>query len=209
MRVLPRVRVSGIIPARAGFTRAGAAPRGMARDHPRSRGVYLRPPAAGCGAEGSSPLARGLPEVMPSSRCRTGIIPARAGFTACGRAAGASRTDHPRSRGVYGPGARRRRTAAGSSPLARGLRHRRHTMSTIARIIPARAGFTHCECLLEGALMDHPRSRGVYFRALCVRSFRVGSSPLARGLLEDLDESGPEAGIIPARAGFTGTCWAL
>ena len=49
-----------IIPARAGFTDYGAGPEPRRRDHPRSRGVYLRPTPGGLRMSGSSPLARGL-----------------------------------------------------------------------------------------------------------------------------------------------------
>ena len=55
----------GIIPARAGFTRAAAfASRGL-RDHPRSRGVYLTASAPRLRKNGSSPLARGLRILRP------------------------------------------------------------------------------------------------------------------------------------------------
>ena len=91
-------------------------------DHPRSRGVYFRRLDIGDRALGSSPLARGLPQSIPKLTDRTGIIPARAGFTV---AAGFADVE-----------------GQGSSPLARGL----HAVSQIKegdlRIIPARAGFT-------------------------------------------------------------------
>ena len=53
------------------------------------------------------------------------------------------------------------------------------------------------------AFEDHPRSRGVYRISSMIFAPRLGSSPLARGLL-----AGPAAKvfahrIIPARAGFT------
>ena len=50
-------------------------------DHPRSRGVYVMKNALEKGEEGSSPLARGLLMYALISKPRTGIIPARAGFT--------------------------------------------------------------------------------------------------------------------------------
>ena len=52
---------------------------------------------------------------------------------------------------------------------------------------------------------DHPRSRGVYAETVTARMRVMGSSPLARGLRGDGvdDRLGP--GIIPARAGFTGS----
>ena len=51
---------------------------------------------------------------------------------------------------------------------------------------------------------DHPRSRGVYHFSspFCVGP--VGSSPLARGLLECPATRYFNYRIIPARAGFTG-----
>ena len=50
---------------------------------------------------------------------------------------------------------------------------------------------------------DHPRSRGVYASRAGEAAKRVGSSPLARGLLSAGRARLREARIIPARAGFT------
>ena len=72
---------AGIIPARAGFT---VRPRHRHRrvgDHPRSRGVYDEKGWHATGAQGSSPLARGLLEAVVRDGPQLGIIPARAGFT--------------------------------------------------------------------------------------------------------------------------------
>ena len=55
--------LSGIIPARAGFTLPNALYNFEHRDHPRSRGVYVIPAHAGSTRRGSSPLARGLPRL--------------------------------------------------------------------------------------------------------------------------------------------------
>ena len=77
---LPAV-ITGIIPARAGFTLAGVAVEKVAEDHPRSRGVYVLLPAPYRDALGSSPLARGLRDWGASELTARGIIPARAGFT--------------------------------------------------------------------------------------------------------------------------------
>ena len=99
--VLPVV-TAGIIPARAGFTRGGSHGfRGLA-DHPRSRGVYVYPSRYVKGTVGSSPLARGLQAKAAGDSAKTGIIPARAGFTL--ETEGKNFLTH------------------GSSPLARGLR---------------------------------------------------------------------------------------
>ena len=93
----------------------------MARDHPRSRGVYSSPESADAAMAGSSPLARGLRLGDTHDRRPEGIIPARAGFT--GRRYGDSPAgrDHPRSRGVYTSRVLALIVAGGSSPLARGL----------------------------------------------------------------------------------------
>ena len=90
-----------IIPARAGFTVPPVAGGAVEQDHPRSRGVYDDSPARARGAQGSSPLARGLRAARRSARVGGGIIPARAGFTASRARACVLVEDQPRSRGVY------------------------------------------------------------------------------------------------------------
>ena len=176
----------GIIPARAGFTRAPAAYALRDEDHPRSRGVYSATTTPGQNTVGSSPLARGLPEDVGVGGVDVGIIPARAGFTDRRSGRPRARGDHPRSRGVY----RRRRAGGcrghGSSPLARGLRRPARPRAGGGGIIPARAGFTW----ICTAPTPTP----------------VGSSPLARGLLVGAEDVGVGGGIIPARAGFTPGC---
>ena len=52
-------------------------------------------------------------------------------------------------------------------------------------------------------MRDHPRSRGVYPDGYAVISGKLGSSPLARGLLAGLPRVVAAKGIIPARAGST------
>ena len=91
----------------------------------------------------------------------------------------------------------------GSSPLARGLLGGMLSRFSYHRIIPARAGFTWFVQNGQGALTDHPRSRGVYFLWRRTAASLVGSSPLARGLHLYVPEGQTCLGIIPARAGFT------
>ena len=178
-----KIRLSRIIPARAGFTMVAGIALALAADHPRSRGVYAQNRPVRISVPGSSPLARGLPldEVAVIKRHR--IIPARAGFTRGECVSHSCPADHPRSRGVYGDLAATEAAEWGSSPLARGLRRR---PSGHAAERP-----------------DHPRSRGVYrfyrFRD-CLPS---GSSPLARGLPRHQSHRPRPPRIIPARAGFT------
>ena len=155
-----------IIPARAGFTLQGDLPARDDRDHPRSRGVYPWPARGGCPPRGSSPLARGLPQLRTWLKSRGGIIPARAGFTwpPCRWTTGAA--DHPRSRGVYKASMNVSLMGCGSSPLARGLRVILDGKPRVDGIIPARAGFTLLRHLRGVGGEDHPRSRGVYSATL-------------------------------------------
>ena len=74
----------------------------------------------------------------------------------------------------------------GSSPYARGLLTDGEGGTVVGRIIPA--------C---------PRMRGVYIRNPIASFTYMGSSPLARGLLNRTLDIGQVMGIIPARAGFT------
>ena len=91
----------------------------------------------------------------------------------------------------------------GSSPLARGLLGAVAARDLYSGIIPARAGFTSTEYQTGRKRSDHPRSRGVYMPSMVSRRDAEGSSPLARGLLGPVAAGDLDAGIIPARAGFT------
>ena len=152
---------------------------------------------------GSSPLARGLLSQMIAIILPPRIIPARAGFTAAAPPMGDVTPDHPRSRGVYAWEPVPVRRHLGSSPLARGLRCPRTSWSPAARIIPARAGFTHRGHDAGRSDADHPRSRGVYEPPPPPEVAEVGSSPLARGLPWSASNLERTPRIIPARAGFT------
>ena len=171
-----------IIPARAGFTRAQNWFEVHKADHPRSRGVYISRALAHTAKVGSSPLARGLHG--------DGLSLSLA-------------WDHPRSRGVYVGSAAALARAAGSSPLARGLQDRVDTSGGGERIIPARAGFTPGTSGDNPGRWDHPRSRGVYDTDFKTAGDVLGSSPLARGLLDLSLHFRRFTRIIPARAGFT------
>ena len=131
------------------------------------------------------------------------IIPARAGFTCAAEVGARGEPDHPRSRGVYRHEKQFSGTISGSSPLARGLPKMKSDTFSLARIIPARAGFTGFYGGVGGAPMDHPRSRGVYPTTSGQVGGEAGSSPLARGLPWSRTRKVSGAGIIPARAGFT------
>ena len=213
-----------IIPARAGFTCRRDRTGCRRWDHPRSRGVYRKATSCRSRISGSSPLARGLLVRRRAAAPIRRIIPARAGFTGRGSPSYLDSGDHPRSRGVYGGHTYTVQQTEGSSPLARGLPRRPWTSRTGRRIIPARAGFTHCPGRASSPRPDHPRSRGVYLHTnsapaggtwiiparagfTCTQILRQlavhGSSPLARGLRAEGFVNCGGLGIIPARAGFT------
>ena len=195
--------IARIIPARAGFTTSRTIRSVRRTDHPRSRGVYYSSSPWGSSAQGSSPLARGLPDGLDGGLHAAGIIPARAGFTRRRRGQGARRQDHPRSRGVYAPACGGAGAGRGASPRARGVPSGDHPAAGQERIIPARAGFTARAAVLAPLAGDHPRSRGVYPRITARGAASFGSSPLARGLRPGLLGRLPGGRIIPARAGFT------
>ena len=94
--------MEGSSPLARGLRRCRTGRPWVARDHPRSRGVYPGRSAATSPAPGSSPLARGLPTENFNQLADAGIIPARAGFTSKRIAGSSTSLDHPRSRGVYG-----------------------------------------------------------------------------------------------------------
>ena len=170
---------------------------------PLARGLPSRAARTSSTLGGSSPLARGLPVCRMVVTVRVRIIPARAGFTGRFRQRRRRTWDHPRSRGVYRSPRGHARRAAGSSPLARGLLSHHVYPALAGRIIPARAGFTSTWASVAIIQADHPRSRGVYVRALRNQMRSRGSSPLARGLHMAFDAQHKACRIIPARAGFT------
>ena len=90
-----------IIPARAGFTPGKRCQWLGISDHPRSRGVYGGDVGRAPLRQGSSPLARGLPQMIDIILPPLRIIPARAGFTRLTGRPVRGPADHPRSRGVY------------------------------------------------------------------------------------------------------------
>mgnify|MGYP000916410547 CR=1 FL=1 len=180
----------GIIPALAGNTRVWRTSRSRQRDHPRSRGEYVRPPRTCTPPNGSSPLSRGIRAPRNNSSGSNRIIPALAGNTPerphrLGHAA-----DHPRSRGEYDVYTNASMATYGSSPLSRGIP--RHVWSSrgTPRIIPALAGNTLTVAPYTAIGADHPRSRGEYLRP-------TPSLPLVVRIIPALAGNTPSAGKKP------------
>ena len=172
-------------------------------DHPRTRGVYGVRVVVPCLVGGSSPHTRGLRPVASRREARGRIIPAHAGFTRTGPGRSRSRADHPRTRGVYTSPRPASMRQNGSSPHTRGLPGVHVTAAFGGRIIPAHAGFTRSRSQSSSHDPDHPRTRGVYSRSICIWLSWTGSSPHTRGLRPEPLTVIPQMGIIPAHAGFT------
>ena len=202
-RAAPRPGRLRFIPARAGNTRRATRTGRPDSVHPRSRGEHAPSTASSAASAGSSPLARGTPDI-PDLRGRyRRFIPARAGNTGPPPPGGAIQPVHPRSRGEHAFVRGMIRRAAGSSPLARGTPRNRSLPSDAPRFIPARAGNTPQRSTSPPEFPVHPRSRGEHLDQVTGGDGEDGSSPLARGtLVEGGDELG-HGRFIPARAGNT------
>ena len=182
-----RARACGLIPARAGNTRARRILSAVIRAHPRSRGEHPTRGRRCSSRAGSSPLARGTPVAVSWTAGLVGLIPARAGNTCRADCVFPGPEAHPRSRGEHAPSCPPEMWTPGSSPLARGTRHASRFWRLCSGLIPARAGNTGLLSQRRCRLGAHPRSRGEH-RVQRLSSFAfLGSSPLARGTRIDDD----------------------
>ena len=197
---------AGLIPARAGNTRAALNDLEEMGAHPRSRGEHRLFRSFGFMRSGSSPLARGTPAGRPLTRAARGLIPARAGNTFACQSRRVRGWAHPRSRGEHLPAASDAFATAGSSPLARGTPTDQILEQLPRGLIPARAGNTAIFWHYTGWTRAHPRSRGEHLNAAVSCISPPGSSPLARGTQNMAGERQFTNGLIPARAGNT-TRW--
>ena len=130
----------GLIPARAGTTMEASSSRTFTRAHPRSRGDHCRVIMSRMFIRGSSPLARGPPDVNQRIFDASGLIPARAGTTTSDCGCGRQLWAHPRSRGDHWRCGWWWGLRVGSSPLARGPRLLVQLLVRYIGLIPARAG---------------------------------------------------------------------
>ena len=172
---------AGLIPARAGNTTGLMSCETSTWAHPRSRGEHRACVRFTYSVSGSSPLARGTHVAVQCFVLSLGLIPARAGNTGGSARSSAGTGAHPRSRGEHKPNEDVEIFQTGSSPLARGTRHRSGVKRLLEGLIPARAGNTQHEKANAATERAHPRSRGEHrSRALRMNDL-PGSSPLARG----------------------------
>ena len=91
----------------------------------------------------------------------------------------------------------------GSSPRARGTRSRRRFRCARRWFIPASAGNTWRGRIARGARPVHPRERGEHVDRYMETDGRAGSSPRARGTLDELVGGVGHRRFIPASAGNT------
>ena len=173
------------------------------RAHPRSRGEHWYFPSWHAAMWGSSPLARGAHGKRYELREVAGLIPARAGSTACPTRTFLCSGAHPRSRGEHSLTCCPIWAQMGSSPLARGARLRYRRVRRGRRLIPARAGSTVHALPPLDSQTAHPRSRGEHRGRSLQAAAAVGSSPLARGARMVCPFLSCLYRLIPARAGST------
>ena len=91
----------------------------------------------------------------------------------------------------------------GSSPHARGAPIGLHAVDEARGIIPACAGSTPARRGAWRRPWDHPRMRGEHSFVMGGVFCWPGSSPHARGALEEAIGDAQQPGIIPACAGST------
>ena len=194
------------IPARAGNTRRRLAAHVPIPVHPRSRGEHLKQFLVAVEVNGSSPLARGTRAPQPTAHRHLRFIPARAGNTSSAASSASTSPVHPRSRGEHTAAHEIAHLVDGSSPLARGTPDRAgdgRGRDRFIRFIPARAGNTPAPRLEPCPSSVHPRSRGEHVPAIASALLAIGSSPLARGTRNAVQQRHRVERFIPARAGNT------
>ena len=113
------------IPARAGNTPGHGVLMTRVTVHPRPRGEHTSPAHPRLVKFGSSPPARGTPELAGRARDKKRFIPARAGNTSLPPPTPITGPVHPRPRGEHRQQRNQIPCDSGSSPPARGTRARR------------------------------------------------------------------------------------
>ena len=110
-----------LIPAGAGHILGTTRRRPKIQAHPRWRGAYYCGLRWGEAIAGSSPLARGICNLLEPHQSFNGLIPAGAGHIWSAPSPYSRSTAHPRWRGAYPRTSIMFIRCSGSSPLARGI----------------------------------------------------------------------------------------
>ena len=191
------------IPARAGNTPRKSTRAAISSVHPRPRGEHLIASAEGLISTGSSPPARGTPQLRVTHYRTLRFIPARAGNTRVESAGARLDAVHPRPRGEHRYRKENARVVIGSSPPARGTPGRGDRLCAGQRFIPARAGNTGEGNDRRTTVEVHPRPRGEHSLSSLSMAVSAGSSPPARGTPYLCAAHAGRLRFIPARAGNT------
>ena len=192
-----------LIPARAGKTFRDGGQSDSCAAHPRAGGENMLPNRLTSNWTGSSPRGRG----KLAARCGLSdlgrLIPARAGKTAGGPRHRRERPAHPRAGGENSASVLQIVMPTGSSPRGRGKPPRTIRLYSCHRLIPARAGKTACQLMLDRIRAAHPRAGGENPPTFWKPSSAAGSSPRGRGKRGHDARHAQAPGLIPARAGKT------
>ena len=204
---LQLLHVAGVagrfIPAGAGNTKLGEGDTAHWPVHPRWRGEHSGRRVKLGKIAGSSPLARGTRLVRLQRRAVKRFIPAGAGNTSRITRMSRRTSVHPRWRGEHSTFRCSTVLLIGSSPLARGTRHRSQRRALARRFIPAGAGNTFTGSAGTTNVTVHPRWRGEHNHVSGVSNSTHGSSPLARGTPGVRARFAFPGRFIPAGAGNT------
>ena len=152
---------------------------------------------------GSSPPVRGARPARNFAVSRVGLIPARAGSTACLTGRCARNRAHPRPCGEHACSTTAPWERWGSSPPVRGALGRRRRYRHRPGLIPARAGSTALRFRRAALFRAHPRPCGEHIDASELFVAQKGSSPPVRGAPGSPGRRRCRLGLIPARAGST------
>ncbi len=152
-------------------------------------------------ARGSSPRARGTENLTHDLADDGRFIPASAGNRPRPLATRANSPVHPRERGEQDADTSAIRSAAGSSPRARGTADNALAACKPVRFIPASAGNSRRRMAFTRRTTVHPRERGEQRTRGATCSDRSGSSPRARGTASPQIRDFMHRRFIPASAG--------
>ena len=169
--------------------------------HPRRRGERAPSALSAAGVAGSSPQARGTGCHQVKQPFLHRFIPAGAGNGGPGSSSPATRTVHPRRRGERIYGLLHDAHEAGSSPQARGTETVPVVDPAQHRFIPAGAGNGIGSTSPAVRRSVHPRRRGERVGNILGSSQNLGSSPQARGTVDDPRGEAGCHRFIPAGAG--------
>ncbi len=195
----------GNIPACAGPTRHQVCVHVPGGEHPRVRGADSHPGIGPPAHPGTSPRARGRPEVLVDAGRQARNIPACAGPTSLAREGSRRAREHPRVRGADDFQGLHLALSNGTSPRARGRPRVRCRRRWGPGNIPACAGPTSASSCRVTRRREHPRVRGADSLPVPATPRPHGTSPRARGRPPSWSGGRRPRRNIPACAGPTST----